>query len=403
MQNIPIYDGGRSGGMGEGSGNFYIKFEINRVFTQRKCPESSLFNMPVRPHFYRFIFPFLLCFSMACNEAWVLDPDASYELSHTTLGLSFPPVADDEQRAFTAPILHELAVQNIRIGEDWSLREPEKGEYNWPPLDKRMDWISENKLNVFLTIQSTGAGWACQSPMNERSCVYEDLEAFSTYLTQLLTRYPDQIKWIQFGNEWQSDFWYAGSAEQYVEAHNVLSKTVRSIDPDIQVVLGGFTTISLRFMAACGGNEIEFTNDEGDRFDQSNLPDLCTSQEFEEVLNRIIYVLDHAEYDMIDLHLYDDSKQWVIYLNHLKTLSNAPIIVTEFGGPNINLEPKNDEYQAERLEDYIRTLDSLEVQEAFYFKLVEGTNNPAHKTSGLMKGRSLKRKPSFEVFKAFSQ
>lgn len=359
--------------------------------------------MPTRSHFYRFVFPFLLCFSMACHEAWVLDPDSSYDLSHTRLGLSFPPVADDKQRAFTAPVLSELGVENIRIGEDWSLREPEKGEYNWTPLDKRMAWASENNLSIFLTIQSTGADWACQSPMNERSCVYQDLEAFSVYLTQLLNRYPNQIKWIQFGNEWQSEFWYAGSAEQYVEAQNILSKIVKSIAPDIQVVLGGFTTISLRFMAACSGNEIEFTNDEGDRFDQSNLPDLCASQEFEEVLNRIIYVLEHAEYDMIDLHLYDDPEQWGIYLNHLKTLSNAPIIVTEFGGPNINLEPKNDEYQAERLEDYIRTLDSLQVQEAFYFKLVEGTNNPAHKTSGLMKGLSLKRKPSFEVFKAFSQ
>lgn len=343
-----------------------------------------------------------LCLLSACNEVWMIDPDASYELTHTTLGLSFPPVADDEQRTFTAPILDELGVKNIRIGEDWSLREPTKGNYNWGPLDKRMAWITENDLKIFLTIQSTGAEWACQSPMNERSCVYQDLEAFSTYLTQLLTRYPNQISWIQFGNEWQSEFWFAGNAEQYTMAQNTLYQTVKSIDPSIHVVLGGFTTISLRFLAACGGNEIEFTNDEGEQFDQTNLPDLCASEEFREVLDRITYVLDNANYDQVDLHLYDDPEQWGIYLNHFNTLSEAPIIVTEFGGPNLNLEPKNDQYQAERLEAYIRTLDSLEIQEAFYFKLVEGTNNPAHANSGLMKKRSLKRKPSFDLFKAFS-
>lgn len=359
--------------------------------------------MSIRINPYRFFLLFLPCLSLACDEAWVLDPNASYELSHTTLGLSFPPVADDEQRAFTAPILNELGVKNIRIGEDWNLRQPTEAEYNWGPLDKRMAWISENNLNVFLTIQSNGAEWACQSPMNERSCVYQDLDAFETYLSLLLTRYPNQIKWIQFGNEWQSEFWFAGSAEQYVMTQNILYQTVKSIEPTIQVVLGGFTTISLRFMAGCGGNEIEFTNDEGERFDQNNLPELCTSQEYEEVLDRITYVLDHATYDQVDLHLYDDPEQWGIYLAHFRTMSHAPIIVTEFGGPNVNLEPKNDEYQAERLEDYIRTLDSLEVQEAFFFKLVEGTNNPAHETSGLIKGRRLKRKPSFEVFKAFSK
>lgn len=339
----------------------------------------------------------------SCNRAPVIDPNASYDLNITSLGLSFPPVADDEQRAFTAPILEELGVTSIRIGEDWSLREPQEGEWNWGPLDKRMAWISENNLDIFLTIQSNGAQWACQSPMNERSCVYQDLEAFSSYLSQLLARYPGHIRWIQFGNEWQSEFWYAGSAEQYVMAHNALYQTVKGIDSTIQVVLGGFTTISLRFMSACAGNQFAFNNDEGELFDQTNLPELCASQEFKDVLDRITYVLNHADYDQIDLHLYDDPEAWEIYLAHFKTLSSVPIIVTEFGGPNLNLEPKDDEYQAQRLEDYIRTIDSLGIEHAFYFKLVEGTNNPAHASSGLMKRNNQKRKPSFEVFKAFSQ
>lgn len=341
--------------------------------------------------------------ALSCDHTPILDPTASYTLETTTLGLSFPPVADDEQREFTAPLLEELSVKTVRIGEDWGLREPMKGEYNWSPLDKRMAWAAENELEIFLTIQSTGAEWACQPPMNDRSCVFGDTAAFAAYVTQLIGRYPGQVRWIQFGNEWQSEFWYAGNAADFVTAHNTLNDAVKQADSSISVVLGGFTTISLRFLAACAGNDISFSNDEGELFDQENLPELCASQEFEDALTRINHVLDHANYDMVDLHLYDDPEQWDIYLSHFQSINDAPIIVSEFGGPNLSLEPGDDMYQAERLETYIRTLDSLQVDNAFFFKLVEGTNNPAHANSGLINGSNLKKKPAFEIFKAFTR
>ncbi len=52
--------------------------------------------------------------------------------------------------------------------------------------------------------------------------------------------YGSKIAKIQFGNEWQGTFWYAGSAEQFVASHNVVYDVARLHAPDAKVVLGGF-------------------------------------------------------------------------------------------------------------------------------------------------------------------
>jgi len=100
------------------------------------------------------------------------------------LGISFPPVADEEQRTFTAPLLDELNVEIIRIGENWSFREPEEGNFQWPSLDARINWAETNGIDVLLTIQSNGPDWACSDLQNDKSCVFKDNEKFRNYIEQ---------------------------------------------------------------------------------------------------------------------------------------------------------------------------------------------------------------------------
>jgi hypothetical protein len=86
--------------------------------------------------------------------------------------------------------------------------------------------------------------------------------------------------------------------------------------------------------------------------------------------------------------------------------ADHPIIVTEFGGPNLFWEqPYSDAFQAERLAEYIRTLDRMGIPEAYFFKLVQSDSaNPAHRESGLFKmvNGTPSPKPAFEVFQSFS-
>lgn len=322
-------------------------------------------------------------------------------LTYTTLGISFPPVSDDADRQFSQQRLNDLGVKKIRFAESWALREPQKGNANWKPLDDRIAWANSHGYDVLLTIQATGPSWACAGAKNKQSCVVS-LPDFTAYVTTLAKRYSGKIAKIQFGNEWQSDYWYAGTAAEFIQTHNIVYDAVHEYMPSTTVVLGGFTTMSLRFMAACNGRVQSFYDDEGVLYDQKVFDEVCSSEEFKKAYSRIDSVLTLARYDEADIHLYDDAEQWGEYYGNFLTIVDKPVIVTEFGGPNMNVEPYTEEYQAQRLKRYIMTLDSLRIREAYFFKLVEGSSNPTHVTSGLVNSTTLALKPAYTVFRKFS-
>jgi len=330
--------------------------------------------------------------------------DTDYKLNHLTLGISFPPVANHEQRELTAPVLHELGVRHIRIGEDWSFREPTKGNFTWQSLDERIAWAESNGYKVLLTLQSKGPDWACSALKNDRSCVFSDDTDFKQYVEQLLQRYRGKLYKIQFGNEWQSPWWYIGSPSQFAAASNIVYDAIQTYSPTTTFVLGGFSTIALRYLAGCDGAVSSFYDDDGNHYDQAYLDSQCHSDEINTARNTITHVLQHSRYDEIDIHLYDDVEQWDEYYFNLLSLVSKPVIVTEFGGPNINLEPSSEEYQAEQLAKYIRKLDSLALSEAYFFTLVEGiTNNAAHAASGLIiNNNALTKKEAYATFMKFS-
>ncbi|MCZ2131954.1 MAG: T9SS type A sorting domain-containing protein [Bacteroidetes bacterium] len=323
-------------------------------------------------------------------------------LTYLKLGISFPPVSDNSQRSFANTHLNTLGVNKIRFAEDWALREPTKGNFNWKPLDERINWAFENNYEILLTIQSNAPSWACSSAKNEKSCVFNDNNDFKIYIDSLLKRYAGKIAKIQFGNEWQSSYWYIGNAGDFIAANNTVYNSVRINSPLTKFILGGFTSASLRFMAGCNGYVSSFYDDDGNYFDSTFLSVNCSTPTVQTIIKRIDSVLQYAQYDMLDIHLYDDVEQWdKYYLNFLQKV-NKPIIVSEFGGPNMNYEAYSEAYQANRLYQYIKKLDSLQIKEAYYFKLIEGSSNAAHSKSGLIDGTTATEKPAYFLFKSFT-
>ena len=252
-------------------------------------------------------------------------------LLQAELGISFPPVANQMQRDFSQPLLNELGVKRIRIGEDWSLREPTPGSFNWGPLDDRLAWAAANDYKILLTIQSRGPAWVCGA-QNGQSCVFSDNADFRNYLDSLLTRYPNQIDKIQFGNEWQTNFWYVGNASEFIASHNTLYDAVQMHAPTTDVVLGGFTTSSLRFLAGCNGVIDSFVQDDGILVDSTILATNCNSPTFTAASQRIDSILGQTNYDVLDLHLYDDVELWPALLENFTDTITKPIIISEFGG-----------------------------------------------------------------------
>lgn len=321
--------------------------------------------------------------------------------SEIKAGLSFPPFANTEQQEFTLKAMQELGLDRMRIAIDWRNREREQGSYYWEPMDQRMQRAKESNLKVFLTIASTGPDWACLPSGKDGANLFDE-QALKGFFEAILTRY-DTIDKIQFGNEWEAGsngYTDGESVKKFVLYTNMLYEVVQEHSPKTQVVLGGITRLHPIMQKFAGAP---------DRLDFSRLQ-LSRSWSRELLLKRIErdrvayeslqiqrnmeYVFEHASYDLLDIHLYDDAENWGAYLSALP--KDIPIVVSEFGGPSSEFEQTNHQYHAKRMEAYINSIEKLPITEAYYFKLVDSPES-YHKHSGLYTKR-LRKKPAYEVF-----
>ena len=329
---------------------------------------------------------------------------SEYGDSGILAGMSFPPYSNEEQIEFTVDELDNLSVDRMRIAIDWRDREPVQGDFYWTPMDYRMEQAANNSIKVFLTIISLAPDWAVAGHGTE-GANFIDEAALQTFIETLLNRY-DNIELIQFGNEWESGtedgsvYNTQNSAEKFVAYTNILYDAVQRLSPETKVVLGGLT----RTYPIC-----EYFADDGVYPDFSGIQlangatldwlhervDKIKSDYASDGLKTVVeYVLENADYDIIDIHLYDDPENWPKYLSTIP--GDKPVLVSEFGGPNSEFENTNANYQAERMDDYIDAIEQLPIIEAYYFKLVE-TEASYHSDSGLFYS-SYAVKPSRDVF-----
>ena len=312
------------------------------------------------------------------------------------IGLSFPPVTQYPEMEFTLPHLERLNVNKVKYSENWKFREPLQGSFSWGPLDKRLAYISDNNLSLMLTILTDGPDWACSDVANTNNCVFESEDNFRTYISTLLQRYANQISQIQFGSEWDNIDIYPGTSEDYVRFFNIFHDEVKKHSPDTEVVLGGISKLYPIGVLANMGASLTF--------DQLAIIDLVAVNEYvsglasrkDTVIPRVEYVLENATYDAVDLYMYDDFENWGKYTYALQQKTTRPIIVSEFGGPHPEFESDTDAYQAEMLFQYLETIKSLPIKDAYYFKLVDNYSS-FHEKSGLI-NIMLEEKPSYEVF-----
>lgn len=322
------------------------------------------------------------------------------------LGLSYPPMRDAAQLAFTAQHLEALDVRLVRYEERWENREPAPGRFHWAPLDARMAFVRTHGLSLLLNIRTSGPDWAVGPRRNAESAVCTNAPAFSNFVSTLVLRYRGDLAKLQFGNEWQGEHWYIGSAADYVYWQNLFYDTVKAHAPEIPVVLGGLSVGSLRALAVLDGRLPSYRNEQGRLLTAAQLQRLRQSPRMTALNQRVQTVLSQARYDILDLHLYDDVEHWPLFVAAAKARAPLkPIIVSEFGGPNPTWETYSDAYQAERLDAYVQMLTTLGISEAYYFTLVRpqaATSTAPHQQSTLI-GTDLQPKPAYEVFRKHSR
>lgn len=335
------------------------------------------------------------------SEETVQKKSGSYSVfDQTTIraGLSFPPFANERQRAFTFEKMKELSIDRLRIAIDWRDREPEQGSFFWEPMDKRMQAAKDHNIKVFLTIASVGPTWAC---LPSDGNLFDE-GALRAFFEALVTRY-DNIDKIQFGNEWEagSDGYTERQAiESFVRYTNMLYEVVQQHAPQTEVVLGGITRLyplNERFNGTYHEINLSQIQLAKNWSRQALFQKIGRDREAYAKLNtkaHVEYVFEHASFDLLDIHLYDDAENWEAYLSVLP--KGVPIVVSEFGGPSSEFELTDPSYHATRMEAYLDAIEKLPITEAYYFKLVD-SDESYHKHSGLF-SRTLRKKPAHRVF-----
>ncbi len=349
--------------------------------------------------------PIMILLSCSMNSCW--GQRASND-GQRHLGISYLPVGNAQELKFSEEHLKKLHVSHIRFSLHWKHREKTQGKIDWTNLDRRIRFVTKNSLSLLLTIESDGPSWAT-AKRNKKSATYDDQDAFKSFVESLCKRYPNKIARIQFGNEWQSQWWFVGTAETYIKYSNIVFDMVKKHSPKTEYVLGGFSIGALQELAVMAGRIKTVYLPSKRRFATgAEITQWRESQDAEDKLLRIKKVLAQARYDVLDIHLYDDVENWGTYIDVFKdlvkktspkgTLSKNSLIVSEFGGPNLSYETYTDAYHRKQLGKYIQAIWDAGILDAYYFKLVESKDaNPAHRKSGLIDSK-LKEKPGYFLF-----
>lgn len=317
----------------------------------------------------------------------------STAFAETEIGISFPPVGSVEHRQFTIDELRQLGVRHIRFAENWQHRGMQP---DFSPLISRVVQLRNAGHLILLTVQSNGPDAAC-AKRNLHSCLITKDAPFETYLQGLLEAIGDDIDAIQFGNEWDNQF--VGSPEEFLELHQRFAQVVRRERPSLTIVLGGITGRPAYAQAVCiEGKTVSLPNlDIAGTITSFCLGDAVRNTE---AIENVEMMLANADYDVADIHLYDFEELWSPAVEWFGSLTNGrPIWATEFGGPAPELEPQDPIYQAKRLEAYLRVMNTLLLDRAYYFKLTDDDGS-IHNRSGLFDGLG-RPKPALLVFEQF--
>lgn len=138
------------------------------------------------------------------------------------------------------------------------LLEPERGKFQWEKYDEYMELFRKNGFAVQAVIQNTPK-WASTHPEKTQMdiCVPgyaayppKDMNDWINAVRAIVTRYKGQVRQWELWNEPHlpgfSVFW-RDTPEKFVELLKSGYETVKSVQPDSEVIIGGMTSRYLPF------------------------------------------------------------------------------------------------------------------------------------------------------------
>jgi len=340
-------------------------------------------------------------------------PPPDFSPKGIRLGAAYPSIRDEKEVSDSISAMQDLGLSCARLGCDWSLREPEDGRFYWTPLAYRLQAFADADIPILLTLETHD--WPAWLPSGDPGHGDpETLAAFRRYVRELLSLFGEKIHRIQVGNEWnwEIDDFFGGSEEAFIAYANILADEVRRYRAESgqegpAVVLGSFAA---RHALAYDRGLISGIRVEGRSVWEREIRNYGRRPPDKRMAPRVMNVLANAEFEILDIHFYDDYQDWGTHLRaflaaleEARGKGNIPVIASEYGGPYpLDLYPvfgvPDRVLLSRRLPDYIRTLDSIGVAEAYFFKLQQGKGDIQHPDSFLIDSAG-KRTPAYYAMK----
>jgi len=322
------------------------------------------------------------------------------------IGIAFPVVTTLGDIGTSRGQLVDLGSRTVRMTENWKTREASEGVYSWAGLDSKIDTFHNAGIKIMLTIEADGPAWRCGTS-NARSCVFTDIPAFEDYITTLCRRYLGKIHTIQFGNEAFSSYWYVGTSSDFLTAWNAFYAVVRAEMPAARIALAGAQVSLPHAFAVCvEGRAIPtYSSSTGALLNSAQVAAWCADAEIFAMRANYIAVTAGAQYDVLDVHLYDNMEYWDQYMAAMRNLlPGRTWIASELGAPNKRYESTDDAFHAGRVSTLLSTARNLGFVQVYYFQLLE--YDPAvdaeHERSGLLRFSDRTTKPGYDTVKAFN-
>jgi hypothetical protein len=136
------------------------------------------------------------------------------------------------------PQARALGARLVRAYLYWSQVEPRPGEFVFDTLDTLLDQLDGDE-EVWLTLCSSSP-WATRQPTDFLPASPAlDIAAYAEFVRQVVTRCAGRVAYWQCDNEPSNSALWAGTADEYVLQLRAMHRSVKSVDPDAAVVLGG--------------------------------------------------------------------------------------------------------------------------------------------------------------------
>jgi len=133
-------------------------------------------------------------------------------------------------------LMHQAGIGWVRADFDWSGVERQPGAWQFEHLDQTVAWAEAEGVRI-LPILDYDVSWARPA--------HKNLDKWLEYVRRVVTRYKDRIRYWEVWNEPNLEgFWHdKPNAADYTKLLKATHATIKQIDPELVVLLGGVSGI----------------------------------------------------------------------------------------------------------------------------------------------------------------